>query len=62
MTSASSATVNVPAAGPKRSADANTKVSEIEIVAGTDGNFTVAEPERIVRPASTYQFQATCCE
>jgi hypothetical protein len=29
----------------------NTNVSEIEIVAGTEGSFTVAEPLRSVRAA-----------
>ncbi len=44
MTNASKETVNVPAAGPNSRTDVKTKVSEIDIVAGTDGSFTVAEP------------------
>ena len=44
MTKASKATVSVPAAGPNRRTDVKTKVSEIDIVAGTDGSFTVADP------------------
>ena len=57
MTNASRATVTVPAAGPKRRADVKTKVSETDMVAGTDGSFTVAEPLKSVRMASTTQFQ-----
>jgi hypothetical protein len=56
MTKASSATVSVPAAGPKRRTDVKTNVSEIEIVAGTDGSVTVAEPLTSVRTASRNQF------
>jgi hypothetical protein len=35
----------------------NTNVSDIEIVAGTDGSLTVAEPLMRVRMARTNQFQ-----
>ena len=44
MTSASRATVRVPAAGPNRRTEVNTKVSETDMVAGSDGSLTVAEP------------------
>jgi hypothetical protein len=54
---ASSATVSVPAAGPYKSADVKTKVSEIEIVAGTEGSLTVADPVSKVNAARTNQFQ-----
>jgi hypothetical protein len=57
MTNASSATVNVPAAGPNRSTDVKTNVSEMDIVAGTDGSLTVAEPLTRVRIASTIHFE-----
>jgi hypothetical protein len=56
MTNASTATVRVPVAGPKRSTDVNTNVSEMEMVAGTDGSLTVAEPLTRVRTARTIQF------
>jgi hypothetical protein len=40
--------------------DVKTNVSEIEIVAGTEGNFTVAEPLRRVKAArSTHGPAAT---
>jgi hypothetical protein len=58
MTNASSATVIVPAADPKRSTDVKTKVSETEIVAGRDGSLTVAEPLTRVRIARIVQSQA----
>jgi hypothetical protein len=61
MTRASSATINVPAAGPYRRVEVKTNVSEIEIVAGTDGSLTVADPVRIVNAARTNQFQPTGC-
>ena len=57
MINASSATVSVPAAGPKRSTDVKTNVSEIDIVAGTDGNLTVVDPLIRVRIARTNQFR-----
>jgi hypothetical protein len=47
----SSATIVAPAEGPNNSTEVKTKVSEIEMVAGTDGSFTVAEPLRRVRAA-----------
>jgi hypothetical protein len=50
-------TVKVPAAGPKRRTDVKTNVSEIEIVAGTEGSFTVADPAISVRRARMNQFQ-----
>ena len=53
MTNASSATVRVPAAAPKSSTAVNTNVSEIEMVAGTEGSLTVADPLINVRTAST---------
>jgi hypothetical protein len=61
MTRASKATVRVPAAGPKRRADVKTNVSEMEIVAGTDGSFTVADPLRSVRTARASQFHPMGC-
>src|SRR5688500_11142072 len=57
IASASRATVSVPAAGPYNRADVKTKVSETEIVAGTEGSFTVADPVTSVRIARTNQFQ-----
>jgi hypothetical protein len=57
MTKASKATVIVPAAGPKRRTEVKTNVSEMEIVAGTDGSLTVADPLSRVSTASTSQFQ-----
>ena len=57
MTNASRATVSVPAAGPNRRTDVKTNVSEIDIVAGTDGNFTVAEPLIKVRIARINQLR-----
>ena len=57
MTNASKATVSVPAAGPKRRTDVKTNVSEIDIVAGTDGSFTVAEPLIKVSIARINQFR-----
>ena len=56
MTRASRATVRVPAAGPKRRTDVKTNVSEMEMVAGTDGSLTVAEPLTRVRMANRNQF------
>src|SRR3989337_436793 len=44
MTRPSSATVTVPAAEPNNRTEANTNVSDIEIVAGIDGSLTVADP------------------
>jgi hypothetical protein len=55
ITRASSATVSVPAAGPKSRTDVKTNVSEIEMVAGTEGNFTVADPLTSVRTANRSQ-------
>jgi hypothetical protein len=40
-----------PAAGPNRRTDVKTNVSEMEIVAGTDGRRTVADPLRRVSAA-----------
>ena len=57
MMAASSATVTVPAEDPKRITDVNTKVSDTETVAGSDGSDTVADPLRRVSTASTAQFQ-----
>jgi hypothetical protein len=51
MINPSRATIVAPAVGPKRMTDVKTKVSEIEIVAGTDGSLTVAEPLRSVSAA-----------
>ena len=39
-----------------------TNVSEIDIVAGTDGSLTVAEPLISVSTASTTQLQPIGCE
>ena len=52
MISASKATVSVPAAEPKRMTDVKTNVSETDTVAGSPGNFTVADPLTRVRRAS----------
>ena len=52
MTRLSRATISVPADGPNRRTAVNTKVSEIEIVAGTIGRRTVAEPLTSVIAAS----------
>ena len=60
MTRASNATVRVPAAGPKRRTDVKTNVSEMEMVAGTEGNLTVAEPLTRVRIARRNQFHPIC--
>ena len=57
MIAASSATVIVPAEGPKRIADVKTNVSDTETVAGNDGRETVAEPLSSVRTARIVQFQ-----
>ena len=46
----------VPAAGPNRRTEVKTKVSETDIVAGTDGSLTVAEPLISVSTARTNQF------
>ena len=51
MTRLSRATVRVPAAGPNSRIEMKTNVSEIEIVAGTEGKRTVAEPLTSVRAA-----------
>jgi hypothetical protein len=59
MTKASSATVRVPAAGPNSRTAVKTNVSEMEIVAGTEGSFTVAEPLISVRTAKRSQRQLT---
>src|SRR5665213_1474899 len=52
ITKPSNATVSVPAAGPYRRIAVKTKASEIEIDAGTDGSFTVADPLISVSAAS----------
>ena len=57
MVNASKATVKVPAAGPNRSREVKTNVSDMEMVAGTDGSLTVVEPLISVRIARTNQFQ-----
>ena len=51
ITRVSRATVRVPAAVPKSRTDVKTKVSEMEIVAGTETSLTVAEPLIRVRAA-----------
>ena len=51
MTKPSRATVRMPGAGPKRRTEVNTKVSETEIVAGTEGTLTVIDPLSSVSPA-----------
>src|SRR6476469_484658 len=56
MTKPSSATMTVPAAGPKSKTEAKTNVSETEMDAGTEGSFTVAEPLTRVRAASMYHW------
>ena len=61
MTSASRATVIVPAAGPKSSVEVKTNVSEIDMVAGTEGNLTVAAPATNVRTARTNQLDPMGC-
>src|SRR5919198_6046620 len=57
----SSATIIAPAAGPNRSTDAKTKVSETEREAPTDGNVTVAEPLISVNVASMYHWWLSGC-
>ena len=47
----SRATIVAPAEGPNSNTEVKTNVSEIEIVAGTEGSFTVAEPLSSVRAA-----------
>ena len=51
MISPSSATVRVPAGGPKRRTDVKTNVSDTDSEAGIDGSFTVAEPLTTVSAA-----------
>src|SRR5687767_13567403 len=51
ITSASRTTVIVPAAGPNSRTDVKTNVSETEILAGREGNFTVNEPVSSVNAA-----------
>ena len=57
MVNASKATVKVPAAGPNNNSEVKTNVSDMEIVAGTDGNLTVVEPLISVRIARTNQLR-----
>ena len=57
ITRPSSATVTVPAAEPKSRTEAKTNVSEMEMVAGIEGSFTVAEPLTSVSAAKRYH----CC-
>ena len=58
----SKATVIVPAAVPNNNTDANTKVSETEIVAATDGSLTGIEPLINVRTTRTSHCGATVPE
>ena len=51
----SKATMSAPAAGPWSSTDVKTNVSEMEIVAGTEGSLIVAEPLSNVRAARRNQ-------
>ena len=53
VTSESIVTITVPHSGPKSSVAAKTKVSEIELIDGTEGILTVAEAPTMVRPASS---------
>src|SRR3954470_24878586 len=57
ITRPSNATATVPADDPKSRTEAKTNVSEIEIVAGMDGNSTVAEPLTKVSAAR----RSHCC-
>src|SRR5438132_702719 len=57
ITKPSSATVTVPAADPNKRTEANTNVSDIEIVAGMEGRLTVADPLTNVSAARRYH----CC-
>ena len=57
MIRASRATISVPAAGPNRSTEVKTNVSDIDIVAGTEGSLTVVDPLISVRIARTNQFR-----
>jgi hypothetical protein len=57
MVRTSNVTVKVPAAGPNNRTDVKTKVSDMEIVAATDGSLTVADPDKRVRSARMNQFQ-----
>ena len=61
MMSASSATVSVPAAGPKRRTDVKTNVSETDTVAGNEGKLTVADPLTRVNRARIVQLQPMSC-
>ena len=54
--SPSSATVMVPADWPYSKTEANTNVSETEMVAGIDGSLTVSEPLASVRITSQYHW------
>jgi hypothetical protein len=51
MMRASSTTVIVPAEGPNKRAEVKTKVSETEILAGSEGTLTVNDPVKRVRAA-----------
>ena len=53
-TKPSRATVTVPAADPNNRTDANTNVSEMEIVAGIEGSLTVKDPLTRVSAARRY--------
>src|SRR4051794_10435620 len=55
MINPSRATINAPAGDPNRITDVKTKVSEMEMVAGTEGSRTVADPLRSVRAARVNQ-------
>jgi len=59
ITRLSIATVTVPAAGPKSSAAAIVKLSEMEKLTEVPGMRSVADPLRTVSAASTYHRSST---
>jgi len=61
MTSASTTTITVPAAGPNRTAAAMVNVSEIETLTGTSRIRSVDQPVTIVNPTSTNQEEPSGC-
>src|SRR5262249_10164307 len=64
ITSASTTTITLPAAGPKRSAAAMVNVSEMEKLIGTYSIRRVDQPVTMVRPSSRNQVELEltgCC-
>jgi hypothetical protein len=62
MIRASSVTVTVPAAVPNNRTEVNTNVSETDIVASIEGNFTVIEPVSSVSAARMNHCDVTGAE